>query len=130
MTQKLKVVNKRDSSRFFIIEFDDPLIQAPSIIPQLILSLCTISIATCKKRFEIMMPFNGDKIRLRLTVKAGSKTFLWLFDTEAAVPCINRQSLKWPSKTLNQKRFPNYNVVFCIRGQNVSPRSVLMWIYG
>jgi len=40
-----------------------PLIQALSIIPQLILSLCTISIATCNKLFEIMMPFNGDKIR-------------------------------------------------------------------
>jgi hypothetical protein len=31
-----------------------PLIQAPSIIPQLILSLCTISIAACNKLFEIM----------------------------------------------------------------------------
>jgi hypothetical protein len=50
-----------------------PLIQAPSIIPQLILSLCTISIATCNKLFEIMTPFNGDKIRPRLAVKAGIK---------------------------------------------------------
>ncbi len=40
-----------------------PLIQAPSVIPQLILSLCTISIATYNKLFEIMTPFNGDKIR-------------------------------------------------------------------
>jgi len=44
-----------------------PLIQAPSVIPQLILSLCTISIATCNKLFEIMTPFNGDKIRLDIT---------------------------------------------------------------
>jgi hypothetical protein len=37
----------RDSSRFFTKELDDTLIQAPSVIPQLILILCTISIATC-----------------------------------------------------------------------------------
>jgi hypothetical protein len=69
-----------------------PLIQAPSVIPQLILSLCTISIATCNKLFEIMTPFNGDKIRPRLAVKAGDKTFSWLFDTGAAVTCMNKQS--------------------------------------
>jgi len=69
-----------------------PLIQAPSVIPQLILSLCTISIATCNKLFEIMTPFNGDNIRPRLAIKAGDKTFLWLFDTGAAVTCMNKQS--------------------------------------
>jgi hypothetical protein len=42
--------------------------------------------------FEIMMPFNGDKIRPRLAIKAGDKTFSWLFDTWAAVTCMNKQS--------------------------------------
>jgi hypothetical protein len=69
-----------------------PLIQAPIIIPQLILSLCTISIATCNKRFEIMTPFNGDKIRARLAVRAGNKTFSWLFNTGAAVTCMKKES--------------------------------------
>jgi len=69
-----------------------PLIQAPSIIPQFILSLYTISIATCNKLFEIMTPFNGDKIRPRLAVRTGDKTFSWLFDTRAAVTCMNKQS--------------------------------------
>jgi hypothetical protein len=68
------------------------LIQAPSVIPHLILSLCTISITTCNKLFEIMMPFYGDKIRPRLAVKAGNKTFSWLFDTGAAVTCMNKES--------------------------------------
>ena len=68
------------------------LIQAPSVIPQLIFSLCTISIATCNKLLEIMMPFNGDQIRPRLAVKVGDKTFSWLFDTGAAVTCMNKQS--------------------------------------
>ncbi len=39
-----------------------------------------------------MTPFNGDKIRPRLAVKAGDKTFSWLFDTGAAVICMNKQS--------------------------------------
>ncbi len=39
-----------------------------------------------------MTPFNGDKIRPRLAVKAGDKTFSWLFDTGAAVTCMNKQS--------------------------------------
>jgi hypothetical protein len=69
-----------------------PLIQAPSVIPQLILSLCTISIATCNKLFENYDAFNGDKIRPRLAVKAGYKTFSWLFDTRAAVTYMNKQS--------------------------------------
>jgi hypothetical protein len=69
-----------------------PLIQASSVIPQLILSLCTISVATCYKLFEIMTPFNGDKIRPRFAVRAGGKTFSWLFDTGAAVTCMNKQS--------------------------------------
>jgi hypothetical protein len=37
-----------------------PLIQAPSVIPQIILSLCTVSIVTCNKLFENMTLFNGD----------------------------------------------------------------------
>jgi len=69
-----------------------PLIQTPSVIPQLIISLCIISIATCNKLFEIMTPFNGDKIRPRLAVIAGNKTFSWIFDTGAAVTCINKES--------------------------------------
>jgi hypothetical protein len=40
-----------------------------------------------------MTPFNGDKIRPRLAIKAGDKTFSWLFDTGAAVTCMNKQSL-------------------------------------
>jgi hypothetical protein len=39
-----------------------------------------------------MTLFNGDKIRPRLAVKAGDKTFSWLFDTGAAVTCMNKQS--------------------------------------
>jgi len=39
-----------------------------------------------------MTPFNGDKIRPRLSVRAGNKTFSWLFDTGASVTCMNKES--------------------------------------
>jgi hypothetical protein len=39
-----------------------------------------------------MTPFNGDKIRPRLAVRAGNKTFSWVFDTGAAVTCMNNES--------------------------------------
>ncbi len=39
-----------------------------------------------------MMPFNGDKIRPRLAVRAGTKTFCWFFDTGAALTCMNKES--------------------------------------
>jgi hypothetical protein len=77
---------------FLLMRLMTPLIQAPSVIPQLILSLCTISIATCNKLFEIMTPFNRDKIRTRLAVRAGNKTFSWQFDTGAAVTCMKKES--------------------------------------
>jgi hypothetical protein len=51
------------------------LMNTPSVIPQMILNLCTISIATCNKIFNQMTPFNFDKIRTRVTARAGGKTF-------------------------------------------------------
>jgi hypothetical protein len=42
------------------------LIQAPNIIPQLILSLCTVSIATCNELFEIWHLLMGTKLDLEL----------------------------------------------------------------
>jgi hypothetical protein len=70
----------------------DPLMNAPSVIPQLILNLCTISIATCNKIFNLMTPFNGEKIRPRVTARAGGKTFSWLFDTGASVTFMTANS--------------------------------------
>ena len=69
-----------------------PLMNAPSVIPQLILNLCAISIATCSKIFNQMTPFNGDKIRPRITARAGGKTFSWLFDTGASISCMTAAS--------------------------------------
>ncbi len=44
---------------FSVMSLMEPLRQAPLVIPQLILSLCAISIMTFNKLSEIMMPFYG-----------------------------------------------------------------------
>jgi hypothetical protein len=71
-----------------------PLIQAPSIIPQLILSLCTVSIATCNKCFENILPFYGDKIKSRISGTINTKNFSWVIDTGSAVTCMNINSFE------------------------------------
>jgi hypothetical protein len=71
-----------------------PLIQAPSIIPQLILSLYTVSIATCNKLFENKMPFYGDKAKPRILGLTGNKNFSRVIDTGSAVTCININSFE------------------------------------
>ncbi len=65
----------------------EPLMNAPRVIPQLILNLCTISIATCNKSFNLMTPFNGDKIRPRVTARAGGRLFLG-FLTQGLRPLV------------------------------------------
>jgi hypothetical protein len=66
-----------------------PLIQAPSVIPQIILSLCTMSIATCNKLFENMMLFNGDHQDTKIIGTVNGKNFYWKIDTGSAVTCMN-----------------------------------------
>jgi hypothetical protein len=39
-----------------------------------------------------MTPFNGDRIRPRITAQAGGKTFSWLFDTGAMITCMTQAS--------------------------------------
>ncbi len=56
-----------------------PLIQAPSVIPQLILCLCTVSIATCNKLFENIMSFYGDKNKPKISGTFNTKHFYWVW---------------------------------------------------
>jgi hypothetical protein len=86
-----KIKDKLNLYLFFLRSLMIPLIKNPQFIPQIILSLCTVSIATCNKLFDIMKN-NGDKIRPRLNVTASDETFSWLFNTGAAVTCMNSKS--------------------------------------
>jgi hypothetical protein len=73
----------------------EPLLQAPAVIPQIIMSLCAVSIVTYNKLLEIMTPFHGgNKVRPRINVTTGNKTFNWLFDTGAAITCMNADSFR------------------------------------
>jgi hypothetical protein len=109
----------------FSNKFD--ITQAPRVIPQLIVSLCTISIATCKKLFEIMTCFNGDKIRPRLAVKAGDKTFSWLFDTGAAVTCMNKQSFDLAFGHSKPKQISKPQSCVAASGTKCLPTEFLKW---
>jgi hypothetical protein len=85
-----------------------PLIQAPSIIPQLILSLCTVSIATCNKLFENMTLFNGDYKDTKIIGTINGKNFDWKIDTGSAVTCMNINAFEMAfgkAKEKNQKEF-------------------------
>jgi len=73
----------------------EPLLQAPAVIPQLIMSLCAVSIVTYNKLSEIMTPFHGgNKTRPRINVTTGKTSFNWLFDTGAAITCMNADSFR------------------------------------
>jgi hypothetical protein len=73
----------------------EPLRQAPAVIPQIIMSLCAVSMITYNKLSEIMMPFHGgNKVRPRINVTTGNKTFNWLFDMGAAITCMNADSFR------------------------------------
>ncbi len=73
----------------------EPLLQAPAVISQLIMSLCVVSIVTYNILSEIMTPFHwGNKIRPRINVITGKKTFNWVFDTGSAITCINADSFR------------------------------------
>jgi hypothetical protein len=109
-----------------------PHIQAPSIITQFILSLCTISITTGNKLLEIMMPFWG-KTWPRLMVKAGDKTFSWLFDTGAAVTCMKRQSFVMAFEHTKPRKISEAQTCVATSGNKMSSLGVFevnMWIKG
>jgi hypothetical protein len=73
----------------------EPLRQAPAVIPQIIMSLCAVSMITYNKLSEIMTPFHGgNEVRLRINVTTGNKTFNWLFNAGAAITCMNADSFQ------------------------------------
>jgi len=76
MLHKITVIPIMKLVPFSLKSIMTALMNASSVIPQLILSLCTISIMTCNNFFNQMTPFNGDKVRPRVTAWAGGKTFL------------------------------------------------------
>ena len=54
-----------------------------------------------------MTPFNGDRIRPRVTARAGGKTFSWLFDTGASVTCMTAESFRAAFPNQKPRRIQN-----------------------
>jgi hypothetical protein len=52
-------------------------------------------------------------------VKAGTKTFSWLFDTGAAVTGMNKQYFEMALKTPDQDKSQNHKVVLLPQGKHV-----------
>jgi hypothetical protein len=53
-----------------------------------------MSIATCNKLFENMMPFYGDKNKPRISGRVESKNFSRVINTGSVVTCMNINSFK------------------------------------
>ncbi len=85
-------LEKGTAAGFSFMSLKNLLIQTPSIIPQLILSLCTISITTCNKLLKSWCLSMGTKLdqdsQLEQVIKLSHS---WLFDTGVAVTCMNKQ---------------------------------------
>jgi hypothetical protein len=97
-----------------------PLIQAPSVIPQLILSLCTVSIATCNKLFENMTLFNGDQKDTKIIGTVNGKNFYWKIDTGSAVTCMNINAFETAfGKTMDETK--GFKTDIFIKKQKMHP---------
>ncbi len=56
-----------------------------------------------------MTPFHGDKKRPRINVTTCDTTFNWLFDTGAAITCMNANSFRQAFKNSKPKLITNGN---------------------
>jgi hypothetical protein len=94
-----------------------PLIQAPSVIPQLTLSLCAVSIATCNKLFENMRLFNGDHKDTKIIGTVNGKNFYWKIDTGSAVTCMNINAFETAFGKTNEKNMKECKTNIFIRNR-------------
>jgi len=111
--------------------FVEPLMQNPMVIPQLLLSLCMVSLTTCNKLFKIFAP--GDKVRPSINVKTGNQTTSWLFDTGAAITCMNSQSLNTAFGQQKPRKISNAQSCIAASGDamnSVGVYKVDLWIKG
>ena len=76
-----------------------------SVMTQIILNLCLASLTTCSKIYDIFAP--GEKIRPRVNVRTGNQTISWLFDTGAAITCMNSRSFNAAFGNQKTKKIAN-----------------------
>jgi hypothetical protein len=71
-----------------------------------------------------MTPFNGDKIRPRLTAKAGGQTFSWLFDTGASITCMTKASFNAAFPHKKPRRVQNLQHCTAASGDKLNSVSI------
>jgi len=67
-----------------------------------------------------MTPFHGDKKRPRINVTMGNTTFNWLFDTGAAITCMNANSFRQAFKNSRPKKITNGNGCVAANGSRMN----------
>ena len=72
----------------------------------------------------VMMPFHGDKKRPRINVTTGETTFNWLFDTGAAITCMNANSFRQAFKNSKPKMITNGNGCVAANGSKMNSLGV------
>jgi hypothetical protein len=82
-----------------------PLLGSRSVLTQIILNLCLASLTTCNKIYDIFA--NGEKIRPRVNIRTGNQTTPWLFDTGAAITCMNSRSFNAAFGNQKPKKIAN-----------------------
>jgi hypothetical protein len=108
-----------------------PLMGSRSVLPQLILNLCLALLTTCNKLYEIFVP--GEKVRPRINVKTGNQTTSWLFDTGAAITCMNSQSLNAAFGNQRPRKISNAQSCVAASGDTMNSKGVYevdLWIKG
>jgi hypothetical protein len=78
------------------------------------------SLTTCNKIYDIFAP--GEKIRPRVNVRTGNQTMSWLFDTGAAITCMNSRSLN--ATFGNQKPKKIANMQSCVAASGDTMNSI------
>jgi Retroviral aspartyl protease len=97
-----------------------PLMGSRSVLTQIILNLCLASLTTCNKIYDIFA--HGEKIRPRVNVRTGNQTTSWLFDTGAAITCMNSRSFN--AAFGNQKPKKIANAQSCVTASGDAMNSI------
>jgi hypothetical protein len=108
-----------------------PLKGKRAVLPQLILNLCMASLMTCNKLYVIFAP--GEKVQPRINVKTGNQTTSWLFDTGAAITCMNSRSFNAAFRTQKPRKISNAQSCIATSGDamnSIGVYKVDLWIKG